>query len=78
MGDVQWWLAFVERAGGVAAVLEFGALMWLGKDRVRVLLENAELRKQLDVKASEVKDLAERVITIATELRMFLFNERKS
>lgn len=68
--NVEWWLAFVERAGAVAAVLEFGALMWLAKDRARLIL-------RLEEKSQKVELLAERVITIATELRMFLFNERR-
>lgn len=76
--NLEWWLSFVERAGAVAAVLELGALMWLHKDRLRILLDNKDLQAQLAAKSVEVKDLATQVVTIATELRMFLFNERKS
>lgn len=80
--DLQWWLAFVKEGGAYCAVLELGALAWIIKDRgallARALAENADLKKQLDLKSGEVKDLAERVITIATELKMFLFNERKT
>lgn len=53
------------------AILEFGALIWLNTDRNRILLE-------LKTKSTEVKDLAQQVITVATELKVFLFNERKS
>ena len=52
-------------------MLELGALIWLNADRNRLLAS-------LDLKSKEVKDLAERVITIATELKVFLFNERKA
>jgi len=80
--NTEWWLAFVERAGSVAAVLEFGALWWLHRDRsaqiAQHIAEKTGLREQLDGKAREVQDLAERVITIAAELKMFLFNERKT
>jgi hypothetical protein len=76
--NVEWWLALVKEGGGYCAVLELGALIWLNKDRLRVISENADLRAQNIAKHAEVKELAERVITIATELKMFLFNERKT
>lgn len=69
--SLEWWLAFVERAGAIAAVLEFGALVWLAKDRARLV-------ERLEEKSAKVEALAERVIVIATELRMFLFNERRT
>lgn len=69
--SLEWWLAFVERAGAIAAVLEFGALVWLAKDRARLI-------ERLEEKSAKVEALAERVIVIATELRMFLFNERRT
>lgn len=68
---IEWWLAFMERAGAVAAVLEFGALLWLNADRNRLVAD-------LKLKSAEVTDLAKQVITVATELRVFLFNERKN
>lgn len=68
---IEWWLAFMERAGTVAAVLEFGALLWLNADRNRLVAD-------LKLKSAEVSDLAKQVITVATELRVFLFNERKN
>lgn len=81
MGSWEWWVAFVKEGGAYCAVLELAALVWLHKDRgtfiVRLLAENAELREKLEGKTKEVQDLAERVITIAAELKMFLFNERK-
>jgi len=80
--DISVVLAYIDKAGSVAAVLELGAIVWILKDRgillTRANEENVELKKQLDLKSGEVKDLAERVITIATELKMFLFNERKT
>lgn len=80
--DISVMLAYIDKAGSVAAVLELGAIVWILKDRgillTRANEENVELKKQLDLKSGEVKDLAERVITIATELKMFLFNERKT
>lgn len=68
---IEWWLALVKEGGMYCAVLEFGALMWMNADRNRLLVE-------LKAKSIEVKDLAVQVITIATELKVFLFNERKT
>lgn len=59
-------LAYIDKAGSVAAVLELGALIWLAKDRSRILESLSEECKKSDA-------LAEKVITIVTELRMFLF-----
>lgn len=82
MGTWEWWVTFVTEGGKYCAVLELGALVWIIRDRAilltRALDENVELKKQLDLKSGEVKDLAERVVTIATELKVFLFNERKT
>ena len=71
-------LSYIDKAGSVAAVLELGALVWLNRDRLRIISENAELRAQNIAKHAEVKDLAERVVTLVAELKMFLFNERKT
>ena len=68
---IEDWFTFVQKGGAICAVLELGALIWLNADRNRLLAS-------LDLKSKEVKDLAERVITIATELKVFLFNERKA
>lgn len=82
MGSWEWWVAFVKEGGAYCAVLELGALVWLHRDRAGIILrlveENTDLRSKLEGKSSEVKDLAERIITIAAELKMFLFNERKT
>lgn len=68
---IEWWFDIAQKGGAIAAVLELGALLWLNDDRKRLLLS-------LEAKSREVKDLAERVITITTELKVFLFNERKA
>lgn len=59
-------LAYIDKAGTVAAVLELGALIWLAKDRARIL-------DSLTAECKKSDDLAEKVITIVAELRMFLF-----
>lgn len=64
-------LAYIDKAGSAAAVLELVAIVWLAKDRARIL-------DRLEEKSAKVEALAERVIVIATELRMFLFNERRT
>lgn len=79
--NLDYWLALVKEGGGYCAVLELGALIWVVADRTKIIArlveENADLREKLEGKSREVKDMAERVITLVAELRMFLFNERK-
>lgn len=47
-----------------------GALLWQERERQRLVADN----KALDAR---VYDLAERVLSITAELKMYLFNERK-
>lgn len=68
---MEWWLAVVKDGGGIAAVLELGALIWLHADRNRLLAE-------LKIKDEKLDSMAERLIVVATELKTFLFSERKS
>lgn len=66
---LEWWFQVVKDGGAIAAVLELGALVWLNVDRKRILDENRSKDQQL-------VSLAERTITIMTELKTFLFNVR--
>jgi len=66
----DWLVNYVREGGGYCAVLELLAIGWLLKEHARLTREN----KELDAR---VFDLAKVIITISTELRMFLFNERK-
>lgn len=66
----DWLVAFVREGGGYCAVLELLAIGWLLREHARLTRDN----KELDAK---VFKLAEIVITISTELKTFLFNERK-
>lgn len=68
---IEWWFDVVQKAGGVAAVLELGALLWLNADRNRLIAS-------LEAKSKKVEDLAERLLVVTTELKTFLFNERKA
>lgn len=68
---IEWWFDVVQKAGAAAAVLELGALLWMNADRNRLLAS-------LEAKSKKVEDLAERILVVATELKMFLFNERKA
>lgn len=69
MDLIQQALQLIQQ-GGIPALLMI-ALAWLARDRQRLIDEN----KQKDEK---LEQLAIHVITIATELRNYLFNERKS
>lgn len=66
----DWLVNYVREGGGYCAVLELLAIGWLLKEHTRLTREN----KSLD---DRVFKLAEIVITISTELKTFLFNERK-
>lgn len=65
------WFALVKDGGAYCAPLLLGALIWLAKDRARLI-------EELKSRDEKLEALADRVITIATELRNFLFNERKA
>lgn len=65
------WYAFVKEGGAVAAVLELGALVWMNVDRNRLIAE-------LKAKSDKVDSLAERLIVVATEIKTFLFSERRA
>lgn len=65
------WVAWAKEAGAYISPLLMGAVIWQEKERLRLVRLN-------EAKSTEVKELAEVVITIATELKVFLFNERKT
>lgn len=62
---------FVQQGGSYCAPLLLVALYWLSRDRQRLLDENKE-------KDQRLQGLSEQLITISTELKVFLTNERKS
>lgn len=65
------WITWAKEAGVYISPLLMGAVCWQERERLRLIASN-------EAKSAEVKDLAKQVITIATELRVFLFNERKA
>lgn len=68
---IEWWFAKVWEGGAYCAVLELAAILWLLKDRATLV---ADLRAT----SAKVENLAERLMVVTTELRVFLFNERKA
>ncbi|CAN7372184.1 hypothetical protein LJR220_003316 [Bradyrhizobium sp. LjRoot220] len=68
---IEWWLQKVQEGGGIAAVLELAALIWMNFERKRLIGEVKE-------KSDKVDALAERLIVVATELKTFLFSERRA
>lgn len=65
------WIAWAKEAGAYISPLLMGALIWQERERLRLLSENKTL-------GGKIEALAERVITVATRLDQFLFNERKA
>lgn len=64
------WITWAKEAGVYISPLLMGAVLWQELERKRLIAEN----KSLD---DRVEALAERVLTITAELKMYLFNERK-
>ncbi len=64
-------LSLAQKGGAYCSPLLLLALVWLAKDRQRVIDEGK-------VKDTHILDLAERIITVSTELKTFLYNERKA
>lgn len=65
------WIDLVQKGGSYVSPLLLGALIWMNADRVRLI-------KELKEKDEKLEDLAERLIVVATEVRTFLFNERRA
>lgn len=70
---LEWWFAFMERAGAVAAVLELGALIWMNTDRNRLLESLNKKDVLLKEKDDKLASLSERTIVLLTRLDTFLF-----
>lgn len=72
--NMEWWLDFVQRAGGVAAVLELGALVWMNVDRNRLLRSLGTKDAVIAEKDKKLSDLSERSLVVWTEVKTFLFH----
>lgn len=64
------WITWAKEAGIYIAPLLMGGMLWQELERRRLIDENKS-------KDDRIFDLAERIISISAELKMFLFNERK-
>ena len=65
------WIELAQKGGSYVSPLLLGALIWMNADRARLIQE-------LKSKDEKLESLAERLIIVATEVRTFLFNERKA
>ena len=65
------WITWAKEAGVYISPLFMGAVFWLNAERARLLGENK-------LKDERLLDLSERLIIVSTELKMYLFNERKA
>jgi hypothetical protein len=63
--------AFVQQGGAYCAPLLLLALFWLSREYRRVQAENEKKDKQL-------LDLSSQIIEVTTEIKVFLFQERKT
>lgn len=64
------WIGYVKSAGGAISPILFGALIWMNGERSRLL-------SQLEKREERLDELAERWLVVITELRTYLFQERK-
>ena len=64
------WIQWSKEAGIYISPLLMGGLIWMDIERRRLLKDN-------QAKDAKLESLAERIITVATQLQTFLFNERK-
>lgn len=71
MAPAPDWFDLVQKGGTYTAPLLLAAILWLNADRGRLLAE-------LKSRDEKLESLAERWLVVVTELRTFLFNERKS
>ena len=65
------WIAWAKEAGTYISPLLMGAVLWQETERRRLLTEGK-------VKDDRIIDLSERLLTVAVELKTYLFTERKS
>ena len=65
------WITWAKEAGVYISPLLMGAVLWQEMERRRLIADNKELNLHL-------RDLAKQVVTVSTELKIFLFNERKA
>ena len=68
---IEQWFALAKEGGAYVSPLLLGAILWLNADRKRLIEENK-------LKDDRLVALSERFITVATELKTFLFSERKA
>lgn len=73
---VEWWIAFVERAGAVAAVLEFGALMWMNTDRKRLLESLSSKDKIIALKDEKLASISERALVLMAKIETWFQSGR--
>lgn len=68
---MEEWFTLAKDGGAYISPLLMGAVFWLNADRKRLIEENK-------LKDDRLVALSERSITVATELKTFLFQERRT
>jgi hypothetical protein len=65
------WVAYVKEGGAWCAPLLLMAIYWLNTERAR-LLEEVKIRDE------KLEELSDKALTVMTELKTFLFTERRT
>jgi hypothetical protein len=69
------WFDLVSKGGVYVCLL--AAIYWLNTERLRLLGEIKLKDEAIAERDEKVESLAERVLTVSTELKMWLSNERR-
>jgi hypothetical protein len=69
--NLEWWFQLAKEGGGYLSPFLLAAIIWLNMDRKRLIEDNNKRSERLEA-------LADRIITVSTELKTYLFSERKA
>jgi hypothetical protein len=72
------WFDWVQKGGFYCSPLLLAAIFWLNGERIRLLKKLDDKDEDLKAAGLKVEALAERSIAVFTEVKHFLFTERKA
>lgn len=71
---LEWWFQKVQEGGAIAAALLLGALIWMARDRNRLLDALESKDKLIASKDADLKSLSEQTLVLLAEVKTFLFH----
>lgn len=70
---LEWWFSILKEGGQYCALLELGALIWMNRDRLRLLDSLHAKDVLLKEKDDKLASLSERTLVFMAEIKTFLF-----